>query len=123
MAIFCQTISGSAPDNHLVALREISKMHFNTIPQMFKEKSYQEYINFILSTSQVYSEKNVLVGYGPVVPNGYGCSYNPKETSITFCITSFYSSDDTSSDFFAFSLEGSLLKMREICEKIQTQQG
>lgn len=86
---------------------------------LFKEKAYKEYLNFKLSTSQLPSRKDILIGYGAVVNDGYGCSYNPTSDQINFCITSFHSCSETSSDFFARSLEGSLLQMREICYKMQ----
>lgn len=95
-------------------------MEFGEIPVLFKEKSYKEFINFRLSTSQLATEKGILVGYGPVVPDGYGTSYNITKNGITFCITSFFSSGETSSDFFALSLEGSLLQMREMCNKLNS---
>lgn len=101
-----------------MALRELSKIHFNSMPALFKEKSYKEYINFKLSTSQLFTPEDILVGYGPVVPDGYGCAYMPKKEEIFFCLSSFYSSAETSSDFFALSLEGSLLQMRELCFKM-----
>ena len=82
---------------------------------MFKEKTFKEFINFKLSTSQLPTEKEILVGYGPVVPDGYGCSYNPRQDSIVFCISSFFSSDETSSKFFAVSLQESLLQMKKLC--------
>ena len=92
-------------------------MEFQEIPALFKEKSYKEFINFRLSTSQLATEKGILVGYGPVVPDGYGVAYNTCNHNMTFCIGSFFSSSETSSDFFALSLEGSLLQMRELCNK------
>lgn len=96
-------------------------MRMNSVPQLFKEKSFKEYINFRLSTSQLFTLEDILIGYGPVVPDGYGCCYMPKKDQILFCLSSFYSSDETSSDFFALSLEGSLLQMREFCLKIQVE--
>ena len=112
------TIQGEGPDNHLMALKEMARQRAQD-PLLFKEKSYKEYLNFRLSTSQLPSIQDILIGYGPVVPDGYGCSYNPCPDQINFCISSFYSNPETSSDFFARSLEGSLLQMREICLKIQ----
>lgn len=88
------------------------------IPCLFREKAYKEFINFRLSTSQVANERGIMVGYGPVVPDGYGCAYSPYASHIVFCVSSFYSSAETSSDFFALSLEGSLLQMRELCLKL-----
>ncbi|KAH9501871.1 hypothetical protein DERF_012680 [Dermatophagoides farinae] len=109
------TSSGHGPENHLRALRELSKKHFGSIPAVFREKSFGEYGNYRLSTSQLPTDADILVGYGAVVPDGYGCSYSTKKNHIIFCVSSFYSSDETSSDFFALSLEGSLLQMRELC--------
>ncbi|XP_023222425.1 choline O-acetyltransferase-like [Centruroides sculpturatus] len=115
--ILVYTINGEGPDNHLLGLKEIAVMNNIKEPELFKDKSYKEFLNFRLSTSQLPSKHDIIVGYGPVVPNGYGCSYNPLENHITFCITSFNSSDITSSNLFAQSLEGSLLQMRELCTK------
>ncbi|XP_054156142.1 choline O-acetyltransferase-like [Oppia nitens] len=114
------TISGHGIDNHLLGLREIAKQSASDTPILFREKSFKEFSNFRLSTSQVSNNKGILVGYGPVVPDGYGCSYNITADDIQFSISSFFSSTETSSDFFALSLEGSLLQMREICIKINT---
>ncbi|RWS25782.1 choline O-acyltransferase-like protein [Leptotrombidium deliense] len=113
------TIAGQGPDNHLMALKELAKRSNLEIPLLFREKAYKEYLNFQLSTSQLPNDKGIIVGYGAVVPDGYGISYTPTEEQIMFCISSFYSSPETSSDFFASSLEGSLLQMRELCFKYQ----
>ncbi|KAG8193670.1 hypothetical protein JTE90_024033 [Oedothorax gibbosus] len=116
--ILLYTVNGEGPDNHLLALREIAKLkNYPNLP-FFEDKSYWEFLNFRLSTSQLPTTSGVLVGYGPVVPDGYGCSYNPCSDHIDFCVSSFFSSKETSSDFFAHSLEGSLLNMREICQKM-----
>ena len=144
--LFLQTISGHGPENHLLGLREMAKKRGDEVP-LFKEKAYKEYLNFRLSTSQLPSQEDIVIGYGnrhsapgidtksnqrkqnshfitgPVVPDGYGCSYNPCRDQINFSIGSFYSATETSSDFFARSLEGSLLQMREICYKIKDQSG
>ena len=55
--------------------------------------------------------------YGPVVPNGYGVCYNPHEDYMFIVISSFNTSDETRSDFFAFTLESSFMQMREMCLK------
>ncbi|CAG2105566.1 unnamed protein product [Medioppia subpectinata] len=122
MEILKYTICGHGIDNHLLGLNVMSKINDKEIPSLFKEKSYKEFLNFRLSTSQLATEKGILVGYGPVVADGYGCSYNICQNVITFCISSFFSSCETSSDFFALSLEGSLLQMRELCIKINSYQ-
>ena len=45
------------------------------------------------------------MGYGPVVPNGYGVSYNIKDDMIIFCISAFHSSNSTSAASFKNNLE------------------
>ncbi|XP_074599176.1 choline O-acetyltransferase-like [Brevipalpus obovatus] len=116
------TVDGYGPDNHLLGLREMAKKNGQELPLLFREKAYKEYLNFKLSTSQLVYDKVLLVGYGAVVPDGYGCSYRLNSNSIIFCITSFFSSPDTGSNYFAASLEGSLLQMRELCAKIKSKE-
>lgn len=55
------------------------------------------------------------MGYGPVVENGYGVSYNPQANQIIFCISSFKSFTKTNSQTFGETLSQVLLDMRELC--------
>ena len=112
-------MEGHGPDNHLLGLKEMAKRNNRDIPLVFREKSYKEFLNFKLSTSQLAYKNIILLGYGPVVQDGYGCAYRFTDKTISFCITSFYSAPETSSAYFASSLEGSLLQLREICLKIK----
>ena len=50
----------------------------------------------------------IVTGYGAVVPDGYGVSYNPYSDNIIFCIASFFSCPDTNSRRFASQLQISL---------------
>lgn len=54
------------------------------------------------------------MGYGAVVPDGYGASYNPKEDSIIFCISSFHSNEVTNTKAYTESLRESLNSMRDL---------
>lgn len=114
--VLAYTVNGEGPDNHLLGLREMARLHEIRAP-LFSDKSYADFLHFRLSTSQLTTDQNILVGYGPVVPDGYGCSYNICPGRVDFCVSSFFSAPETSSDFFALSLEGSLLQMRELCLK------
>ena len=58
--------------------------------------------------------------YGPVVLDGYGCSYNPKPNYILFVISTFKSCASTKSKFFADSLEKSLDEMFDLCSMFTT---
>lgn len=55
--------------------------------------------------------------YGPVVPDGYGVCYNPRPNNIIVCISAFKANPETQADYFANTLEGSLLQMQELCNK------
>lgn len=56
------------------------------------------------------------MGYGPVTPKGYGCSYNPHAEEIVFCVSAFYAAGDTSASRYAKSLQESLDSMRDLLE-------
>lgn len=56
------------------------------------------------------------MGYGAVVPDGYGASYNPQPNSIIFCLASFHSYPETSTVSFYQSLQRSLDLMRQTLE-------
>lgn len=53
--------------------------------------------------------------YGPVVPDGYGASYNPHEDYILFAIASFKSCPSTDSHVFRAKLYQTLIDMHELC--------
>ncbi|EZA62422.1 Carnitine O-acetyltransferase [Ooceraea biroi] len=52
--------------------------------------------------------------YGPVVPDGYGCCYNPRPKDILFACSSFKSCGRTSTRDFARVLQQTLCDMRAI---------
>ena len=54
------------------------------------------------------------MGYGAVVPDGYGCSYNLQSDFAIFCIGSFFSCEETSSMVFAEAIEESMTEMKEL---------
>ncbi|CAL1535923.1 unnamed protein product [Lymnaea stagnalis] len=109
------TILGYGIDLHLLGLREAAKEMGIPTPEFFNDPSYKELNTFRLSTSQVPTVSDYWMGYGAVVPDGYGCCYNPKPDSIIFSVATFNTCQDTSSEMFAHSLESSLLQMAELC--------
>lgn len=56
------------------------------------------------------------MGYGPVTPKGYGCSYNPHPDEIVFCVSAFYSAHTTSASRYAKALQDSLDMMRKLLD-------
>ena len=57
------------------------------------------------------------MGYGAVVPDGYGVSYNPKDDDVIFCIGSFFSAAETSSLRMAEAIEKSLQDMKAMIDE------
>uniref|UniRef100_A0A6Q2WVC0 Choline O-acetyltransferase n=1 Tax=Esox lucius TaxID=8010 RepID=A0A6Q2WVC0_ESOLU len=110
-------ITGLGIDNHLLGLREISRELSMEMPEIFTDKTYVASNQFILSTSQVPTTVEMFCCYGPVVPNGYGCCYNPQSEHLLFSVTSFHGSTETSSAVFIRALDEGLLEMRELCKK------
>lgn len=111
-------ILGQGIDIHLLGLREAFKETSPTasssLPEIFTDPSYRLANKFLLSTSQVATSTDSFMGYGPVEPDGYGASYNPKPDCIIFCLSAFWSSEITSSSKFAQSLEESLISMQAL---------
>lgn len=60
------------------------------------------------------------MGYGPVVPDGYGASYNPRNDQIVFCISAFHSCAKTSAWRFAQSVGESLNSMQKLLKSKET---
>lgn len=114
-------ILGQGIDIHLLGLREAARETSPTaaspLPEIFTDPTYRIANKFQLSTSQVATSTNSFMGYGPVEPDGYGASYNPKSDSIIFCLSAFWSSEITSTSRFAQSLEESLNAMQTLLKR------
>ncbi|XP_042168554.1 choline O-acetyltransferase-like, partial [Oncorhynchus tshawytscha] len=109
-------ITGMGIDNHLLGLREISQEIHMEMPEIFTDETYVASNQFILSTSQVPTTVEMFCCYGPVVPNGYGCCYNPQADHLLFSVTSFHGSTETSSAVFIKALDEGLVEMRDLCK-------
>lgn len=65
---------------------------------------------------QVPTLSDSWMGYGPVVPDGYGASYNPHPDYIVFCLSAFKSCEETSTLEFGRNLERALDEMKVLLE-------
>ena len=70
-----------------------------------------------LTLMQIPTSSNSFMGYGPVVPDGYGCSYNPQPESVVFCASSFRSCEATNTEKFVNQLEKSLIEVSQLLHK------
>ncbi|XP_065349254.1 choline O-acetyltransferase-like isoform X2 [Cloeon dipterum] len=107
-------ILGQGIDIHLLGWKQAAKEQYQMEPDLFADDAFKKLNHFSLSTSQVGTVSDSFMGYGPVVPDGYGASYNPRKDSITFCLSAFISCESTSTWKFANSLEKSLLSMQRL---------
>ncbi|XP_030371641.1 choline O-acetyltransferase, partial [Scaptodrosophila lebanonensis] len=114
--VMVQNILGHGIDIPLLGLREASIEVTGEMHELFNDESYKISQCFLLSTSQVACSTDSFMGYGPVTPRGYGCSYNPHPDQIVFCVSAFYSCEDTSASRYAKSLQDSLDIMRDLLE-------
>ncbi|XP_073952790.1 choline acetyltransferase isoform X1 [Choristoneura fumiferana] len=115
-------IQGRGIDNHLIALRETARETLGQLPELFTDPTYKQMHEFRLSTSQVATTTDgTFMGYGAVIPDGYGCCYNPKKDSIIFCISSFVSSSVTNTEAFRQSLEEALDSMKLMFQNRQAE--
>uniref|UniRef100_A0A1I8PS00 Choline O-acetyltransferase n=2 Tax=Stomoxys calcitrans TaxID=35570 RepID=A0A1I8PS00_STOCA len=114
--VMVQNILGNGIDIPLLGLREASREVTGELHELFTDESYAISQCFLLSTSQVASTTDSFMGYGPVTPKGYGCSYNPHPDQIIFCVSAFYECEDTSASRYAKSLQDSLDIMRDLLQ-------
>ncbi|XP_076647691.1 choline acetyltransferase isoform X1 [Halictus rubicundus] len=101
-------INGQGIDNHLMGLHYAAKEAGEPIPGIFTDEAYAIVNHFTLSTSQVTTKNDAIVGYGPVVPDGYGCAYNIRNNGFIFSVSAFHSDGDTNAMRFAQTLEQNL---------------
>ena len=118
-----KNILGQGMDVHLLGLHQAAVENDITeaLP-LFQDASFRAINHFALSTSQIPTTSDSFMGYGPVVPDGYGCSYNPHADSIVFCVSSFRSCQTNSSDQFVAQLAASLLDVQCLLSKVQVSQ-
>ncbi|XP_071629658.1 carnitine O-acetyltransferase-like isoform X1 [Temnothorax longispinosus] len=109
-----QAATGQGVDRHLFGLKMIAKSEGMELPELYKDVGYTRSTYFNLTSSQVPYKSASFMCYGPVVPDGYGCCYNPRPKDILFACSSFKSCNGTDTREFARVLQQTLSDMREI---------
>ncbi|XP_041825150.1 carnitine O-acetyltransferase-like [Melanotaenia boesemani] len=110
-------ISGQAIDRHLLGLKMQAVEEKLSVPAIFKDPAYAKALHYQLSTSQVPSQTDCVMCFGPVVPNGYGVCYNPMNDHINFAVSSFNSCKETNAGLLAQAVEDALLDMRTLLDQ------
>ena len=86
--------------------------------KLFQDPAFDKSLKFKLSTSQVaIGLPQSYMGYGAVVPDGYGVSYNLQNDHVIFCIASFHSCQETSSVNFARKVTQAMMEMQDLFVK------
>lgn len=111
-------LQGYGVDRHFFALKLIATENNIPIPEFYKDAGYTRSAHMRLSTSQVASKYESFMCYGPLVENGYGCCYNPRESDMFFACSSMKSCPETSSITFALTLGECFREMRNILERV-----
>ncbi|KHN84256.1 Choline O-acetyltransferase [Toxocara canis] len=113
-----ENITGFGIDNHLCALNVLATEHVKLgklphLPEIFTDPIWTDTMRFPLSTSQVTTSwKHTYLCYGPVVKDGYGCSYNIQANSILYAPSAYRSCPTTNVDKFRGALVESLRDMK-----------
>ncbi|XP_012522367.1 carnitine O-acetyltransferase isoform X1 [Monomorium pharaonis] len=109
-----QAATGQGVDRHLFGLKMIAKSEGMELPELYKDIGYTKSTYFNLTSSQVPYKTESFMCYGPVVPDGYACCYNPRPKDILFACSSFKSCSETNTRDFARILRQTLSDMRDI---------
>ncbi|GFV62616.1 carnitine O-acetyltransferase [Trichonephila clavipes] len=109
-----QAVNGMGVDRMLLGLKNIALECGMNVPDFYMDTGYTTSTHFKLSTSQVPSKIDAFMCYGPLVPDGYGCCYNPRNSSINFGLSACNSSPETHSSNFMAALTESLTEMHDV---------
>jgi carnitine O-acetyltransferase len=107
-------VRGYGVDRHLLGLKLIALQNGMALHELFTDKGYTFSSKFRLSTSQVPSVNQAFMCYGPLVPNGYGCCYNPTKNEMSFGISAMNSSAETNAEKFKIALQEVLMDMQKV---------
>ncbi|XP_014204515.1 carnitine O-acetyltransferase-like isoform X2 [Copidosoma floridanum] len=111
-----EAAAGEGVDRLFFGLKMIARDEKIDLPKFFSDVGYTRSTHFTLTSSQVAYKTESFMCYGPVVPEGYGCCYNPRPSDMFFGCSSFNSCPETSTKGFAETLKQSLRDMKKLAE-------
>lgn len=107
-------MNGRGVDRHMLGLKLLAAKHGVDVSELYSDPGYVRSAHMRLSTSQVASKHEAVMCYGPLVENGYGCCYNPRDNDMLFAISSFVSCSDTEAKRFGAAMKDSLMGMYQL---------
>jgi len=109
-----ETMNGQAVDRHLLGLKLTAVESGINLPELFMDKTFSYFFHFKLSSSQVPSKFDTVLCFGPVVPDGYGLCYNPREDAFNIAISAFNSNPETNTHWLGTALQETLSDMQQV---------
>lgn len=109
-----EAVKGHGVDRHLLGLKLVALENGFAIPKLYEDYGYTKSSQFRISTSQVAARHRSFMCYGPLVPDGYGCCYNPRDDDIIFGVSAFNSCKETSALKFHEAIHHSLVDMHNV---------
>lgn len=108
-------IDGQGIDRHLLGMKLLAMENGMALPSLYTDSSYSKSTNFRVSTSQVAARHDMVMCFGPVVTDGYGCCYNPRRDEINFAVSTLGAGRGaTSAAAFGSALTATLVEMRSL---------
>ncbi|XP_053196487.1 carnitine O-acetyltransferase-like [Scomber japonicus] len=118
-ALTKMAMSGHSIDGHMMTLKDLAVEENITIPEIFKDTSFDKAFDYNVFTSQVTLENESLPVTNLDDPNGYCVCYSVKSNYIGFVVTAINSCKETSATQLIQSIENALLDMRTLLEQSQ----
>lgn len=112
-----EALNGYGVDRHLLGLKLMALERGEEIHPLYSDPGYVRSAHMRISTSQVATKCDGFMCYGPLVPDGYGCCYNPRTNDMNFAVSAFVEDPGTSAAKFRETLENSLLDMHNVLVK------
>ncbi|PVD21630.1 hypothetical protein C0Q70_17429 [Pomacea canaliculata] len=113
-----EAVKGQGVDRHLLGLKLAALENGYDVPELYLDTSFKESTYYKLSTSQVGAKHNMVMLFGPAVPDGYGLCYNPQDTKIFFSVTSYHVCSETNSEKLSAAIKQSLVDMQALLNRV-----
>lgn len=107
-------VRGLGVDRHLLGLKSLAVEKAVGVPELYLDAGYVRSTHFRISSSQVSARHASFMCYGPLVPDGYGCCYNPRDDGMLFGVSAYNSCSETSAVRFGEAIRQSLVDMHDV---------